>query len=1142
MKNQVKILVGGPLREEEAYFLRVLSSDLASTGALILGNFVIRDRQIDFLVVMPRYAALIELKTLPRPIFSESNGAWEILDATGNRVEFARENPLRQTSDETFAVSDAMRAYSRNNPNVPVAPQKGYFRNFESFVCIYPQIHRDSKVTTGDGKIHVRSYPDVLDAIRTKTINTSWTERDWLTFAEQKLHLKAVSLQAAIDPRALAAEGELTAYRQRIKALVETGLPPLVEDTGDGFYGSKIIQLLEEPSNYLLHGPSGSAKTFHLHHLALALAAGDREIPFLIDAKRYRGGDFWPLLRQSLAPYSPTEPKQFLSAMESGGYRPVLLIDALNETDESLRADLLKGALAFALHYDARTIVSAQDQSTTLGGIQATTVALSLPNRTQKRHIYAYHADIAATPDLDTFCDGFTNAYDLALAGQCHASGLPPQLRVEIYDRYILRHLPAKHAIVASALLRHLAGTMNESASLIMSMHDCTLIAEAFLHKHEAGLNLLDQILDSRLVQATPDSFAFEHELLFRYFKAEHLRRTTVSVSDLTLELRKPRHEDLLEYVLPRFTNDADIALLLTSATTVKTLQDVHAGRCGVEAQTLLRSQCENLLRDSAADLPRVSVKLITTRINEKESRISQILIQGVRPWTHYDFLLSEFVPYALKDPKLKQQVFQLLDDTESVLRIEVERTAREAGFKFGYVWSETIRFFAQWVVAPIPSCKLFSSLLHILSNSAVYTIDLAIRADLLKRFLLDTNSALTLLLLLEDQAAASRPELVEETLDLIGIAWDTGIPFLRITALNTLTWEMRSAVEQAGSEQMTRVRAMLESFETINILLNTQIVEALSIYDAMEPPVSVDAALNEMREALDSSGLSESDLRMMDEAFGTFGTTMGEFIATRAYALIGKIFEDVFQGAYFQAYEQLSHSETVELLSLAAQSQETGFHSSWILQQLLKLGDQSALPIFQQIASHMNHDSSFQQDEVATFILAIQGCARWSDEPPVYRSDATSSDRAWSLFGIELFWIYHAKHSANRITRKTRLWEGLLEDDKLAAGVILSDLHKAKSVLSLDDRDNAPNFMFLWREDVLKIAEYCLERRGLLDKTFWRHNFDSSVSKNLITALGDIGDKRTLRTLQHLIDDPTLGRSAILAIESIQRRQNGST
>src|SRR6202011_1600263 len=140
MKSNPRIFIGSPLHGDDAAFLRTLAADLADCDALILANFVVGDRQIDFVVIMPRFAALIELKNYRQPVFGDMNGEWRVRDAAGNIVPEKRFNPYRQTLEERFSLSDAMRKFQRRNPSLPPSPKGAYYRFFESFVCVYPAI------------------------------------------------------------------------------------------------------------------------------------------------------------------------------------------------------------------------------------------------------------------------------------------------------------------------------------------------------------------------------------------------------------------------------------------------------------------------------------------------------------------------------------------------------------------------------------------------------------------------------------------------------------------------------------------------------------------------------------------------------------------------------------------------------------------------------------------------------------------------------------------------------------------------------------------------------------------------------------------------------------------------------------------
>jgi nuclease-like protein len=89
MKPTTRLLIGHPLSGYEARFLRRLHADLEPVGALILANFHVDQRQIDFVVVTESLAATREVKRLPQPVFGRQNGQWTVEDSSGKRGPFA---------------------------------------------------------------------------------------------------------------------------------------------------------------------------------------------------------------------------------------------------------------------------------------------------------------------------------------------------------------------------------------------------------------------------------------------------------------------------------------------------------------------------------------------------------------------------------------------------------------------------------------------------------------------------------------------------------------------------------------------------------------------------------------------------------------------------------------------------------------------------------------------------------------------------------------------------------------------------------------------------------------------------------------------------------------------------------------------
>ena len=268
----------------------------------------------------------------------------------------------------------------------------------------------------------------------------------------------------------------------RIETVIGTALPPLF--IGNPNYGQAFINNLLKPVNFLLVGPSGSTKTFHLHHLTLGDFGQRRRVAGNNRGEEVSGRRFLDRLEAWNSSFIPRRAKRVPRGDSVCGLRPVLMIDALNECSASHLSELLRGAQAFALQYEARIVLTSQTKLDLPGDLHSTTIQLPLPDIVHKRCIFAYHAGLTATPDVDAFCAGFTNAYDLTVAGRCHNSGMLPESRTELYDRYIRRCL-SEHIAVSSALLRTLAGEMAKALSTVWSPDMFERAAETFLGRAE---------------------------------------------------------------------------------------------------------------------------------------------------------------------------------------------------------------------------------------------------------------------------------------------------------------------------------------------------------------------------------------------------------------------------------------------------------------------------------------------------------------------------------------------------------------------------------------------------------------------------------------------------------------------------------
>lgn len=1135
MKNNPAVFIGSPLVGDEAAFLRRLYADVADSNAVILANFVVGDRQIDFLVVTPTSAALLELKNYRRPVFGSLNGGWSFRDASGNVVPDTTFNPYQQTLQEAFQLSDVMGKYARRNRGALAAPNRRHYEFFRSYVCVFPEFHPESQAPTGDRKVRIRSYPDAMRELLADTIQPGWSQAQWIAFAEDHLRLTRVSVEAAIDPRVLQAQGHLAAYRKRADAVLRAGLAPLAPACDGELSGIELIAQLQTPNNYLVHGPSGSAKTFHLHHLALALIAGGIEHPILVDAKRYQGGDFWPYLSQSVAPFYRAEFKSLFVALNDAGIRPVLLIDALNECTPTHRDELLRGAAAFALHYDARLVVTTQTPPSSTVGISFESLSMSLPQLPQKRLIYAFHAGISPEPELDALCNGFENAYDLVLAGRCHAAGVPPSVRADLYDRYLTLSLPEGDAFVAAALLRHLAGQMRERYAIALTRRTFEDLAEQFLVANDGTLSLLDRLAATRLVDITPDTFSFEHELLLTYLQADDLRRQSPNPDWLAEQMTKPGSTHLFEFVLPRVSVDNARLLLLSVIRDITALRAVLRGTYGVATQATLYRALNTFLDNAIENIEMVTVQ-IETIIRDDKRRIADIKLGGIRSQTGFEEALATLLADAVLDPVLQSKALMLLDVTEKSLRSAVALAAKEASVGGRYAWAETVRLYGgvlQRSGAMLPASSMLIGLRNRSSILDRGVAPLEFHERLFERAIAPVRSDFALLLLLEDHQFMSSTDRAAQKLDLIEAAWESRIDPLRSSALFAVPF-MRHSLD-ADSQLKERAVAMLDSYLGENPFVNTLVFEAKSLLDAMPPPLSLDEVRSEALAILSDDAESARFVELAE----LMQSSVDEIFAQRAYSFIANIFEDIYQGVYYEVYRALEPGGRLRMLMRAAKHRP-GFNSAWIFNELLQLNDPAAIVAYEDALRNVSFESSFQQDDTGAAIAAIQGCARWLSSPPHFGTSTVLYGEAFRVIGTTLFWAYRGELTPDRLTELRVQWEGLDSNSRLAAGAILVALDSAKWSVAPDERKLQPRVEGIVPEAVAEVALECVRRRSEFAVAYGRHDFRGQAISFLVETLGTLGSSSAVSMLAGIRDDPVLGETAVRALHELQRRGLG--
>jgi hypothetical protein len=202
-----------------------------------------------------------------------------------------------------------------------------------------------------------------------------------------------------------------------------------------------------------------------------------------------------------------------------------------------------------------------------------------------------------------------------------------------------------------------------------------------------------------------------------------------------------------------------------------------------------------------------------------------------------------------------------------------------------------------------------------------------------------------------------------------------------------------------------------------------------------------------------------------------------------------------------------------------------------WILEELLKLDDPRALPIYRRFCGDMAPGLTTAQERTAAFVLSLEGCARWSSQWPAFAGGDGPAETAWRAFSRILFSMFRGGDSANGVVG----WTQLRDDAILAAGDVLYRLSACEMRLHNRQLGLLDQLRVNDGEELRSIGESCLRYTGTLPSVFpHAEHWQSDVKRFLISLLGKVGTSASMPLLQSLADDPQFGESAIAAINEL--------
>jgi hypothetical protein len=1115
MNTTIDIFIGSPIElESEKDFLGKLSAELLARGqsALVFANFfpLKNPHQIDFLVVTSQCACHVELKKLTAPVIGGLNGCWSLRRPDGSLSPLEAKNPYRQALDGKHAISDEMHAFARSDRNVPVPSSGGkFFKHFESVVCIFPEKLPGSSVFDNH-KVRVRGFDGLLEFLTTRATHPpGWTRKTWIAFA---LHLNLVRVDEVEDRLPLEAKEarrsvlEYAArfeayYGQELPDLVATDLvrervPTTVDDVEDLVLRGEHIQLI---------GSSGCGKTLLARHMALAALRSGR-LPIVASAKEYEG-KLSALLDRSVAHLHPNTAIHFLQAADRNGSQLTLVLDGLNECPKKWQKSLLKDLQAFYLRWRTPILSTSQDPVTLTESLSGSRVTFAPLTADQRLAILRSYARTEVPEDILSLCEPFETPYELSIAADCLSELEGLTSRASLFDAYVRRRCERTESpAIVRSIVCGFAGRMQRRLVSSLTMNDAWRVAHGVLVSEGGRSQHFADALGCGMLEVRQGRCMFRHEILERFFQAEALVRQDRTPGDIASAVALPRNRALAEFVIGTEPDQGAIREYLVSLADPRVIGECLRGKMGELAREVATSECLRLLHEAEMGLEGLDVDI------EGDEEYRHLTITRGPSWSAYDCAVMQAIGEALSEGLFLEAFFRLVRHTEEACRWSL---ANRPGAGWRLRVGDVTCLFASLFVFQGGDRRVFPA--SVMYHSARFRLAigngskdpgpiLELTANLSER----THGELLLLCRFLRRPDPSLSDIVPR---LVRSCWESRVYHLRLEGLEYAA-ACSSYLEGAPREELIE---FLGSLPSTNVFLNSAIIDAMMSYDLVEPIVSAEHAARELQELLELPNDPEAQ--------------------QRANGAVNSIFEDIYQGVYYEAIESLPKDARVRLFTMAALGAPNyGMFTDWILNRLVELGDPASFPAFEKWCSPPDGSSFSPQDATRCYIAAVIGRSAFAAAPPALEAEESDDRCAWWAYGAILHWMLRPGLSEDeRRSACAPLWERLLRELPFEA---VDPLYRFEQIV--DARPGRERRVLKLLSDtfsdrVRRILEFGLKHRDRLTSLFRQPCFQEDRPRFIIRWLGEVGDQNTVKILEPLVDSADLGADAVKSVRILR-------
>ena len=859
---------------------------------------------------------------------------------------------------------------------------------------------------------------------------------------------------------------------------------PIVRDDVAGSATDLLAAWLE--GHLVVTGLSGSGKSHLLRHLALR-AFDNGAIPIFARASVY-GGDIEQLLDRAVAPFENTSYDSVRRAAARTGKRLSIIVDAFNECPPALRDPLRESLAALARRPDHRIWVSSTDDLM-LASLAPHTVRFASLADADRTALFALYAPrVVVDPSV---LAAFATPFEVTVAAETVRANEGTISAYELLHRFTSNRLMnAERPAAAHALLERVANEMSRTYRATVSRRTLVRLAEETPSRNPLGD--VDAVTRSGLLREFGSDVTFLHEQVQIFYEAlSFLGGRGVA---RMAQIAAPEERRLAPYVLGGLEDADEIRACAAALADARILRGMLDGRYGVRAKAVAQREARGIFAESTRAI--TNAEFVIHHDTRPHTLLSAtVTFENLPALDASAYALLAAIGEATRDGAFVEEVIALLTATEARVDAVAEPRDRASIFADLFVLhgdrrlcpaSVVHRAATMGIVRVSPGVTRLLPLIEPLADAPDAVLHLACA-----------------LLQHADISAADAIRIFRE-------AWGRNIYHLSLEALDLLQFR-RSSVTDAEAEE---IRLLLETCVTDNLMLNTALTDVMLSYDMLERPVSDAAAAEEFATFL---AMPDSD-----EAFEL------------AYGLVSNCFEDIFQGAYWQAMRDLAPEDEVTLLTRAALGADTsGFHVEWILYRLLKLGDPRALPAYLRWATLDPALSSFPQSATVAFFLSVGACALLGQPLTTFPARSRNHE-AWRVLA-EIVYGMNGSGSTAEIPERWRHLTATYANEVIEP---LRDLererfdHDGPRVVDIHLVARFPENLRCLLEEVV--------RGGLAVTSIREHGapwLEQDAPSFVFGTLATIGNAETVELLRPLVADPRWGVEVVNTIRAIQAR-----